>query len=65
MDKNRFPLLLWYDCEATNGHLDADIVEIAIRSWLFRTKSFALSFLRMKSCPYSVSSLSFVIFFGK
>ena len=36
MDKNRSPLHLWYDCEATN----ADIVEIAIRSGLFEEKVF-------------------------
>ena len=40
MDKNRSPLHLWYDCEATNGGLDADIVEIAIRSGLFKEKVF-------------------------
>ena len=40
MDKDSYPLHLWYDCEATNGGLKADIVEIAIRSGLFEEKVF-------------------------
>jgi hypothetical protein len=35
---NRSPLFLFYDCEAGQSHLDADIMEIAIQPLQFTDK---------------------------
>ena len=63
MDKNRFPLLLWYDCEATDGRLDADIVEIAIRPSLFKDKVFrSFVFTNEKLSRFSKRTVFCIIF---
>ena len=64
MDKNRFPLLLWYDCEATKKQrLDADIAEIAIRPSLFKDKVFrSFIFTNEKLSRFSKFTVFFIIF---